>query len=108
MAGTIHKLILTVGFLSMFHAAYSAAQHHSYLRLNELEFTRLPFDIILQAITSLFMIMYAVLNLAGEFKEIRASADLDNKSWETFRNVPSFYTFCHRGQSLLYQNPVST
>ncbi|ERL86826.1 ER membrane protein complex subunit 5 [Dendroctonus ponderosae] len=94
-----HKLVLSLGFLSMFHAAYSAAQHRSYLRLNELDFTGLPSDIFLQALLSLLIIMYGVLNVAGNFKEIKASADLDSKSWETFRNIPSFYTFSHRGKS---------
>lgn len=40
--------------------------------------------------------MYGVLYVAGDFKEIKASAELENKSWETYRNVPSFYIFCHR------------
>lgn len=41
--------------------------------------------------------MYGVLNITGDFKEIKAAAELDNKSWETFRNIPSFYIFNHRG-----------
>ncbi|XP_050307614.1 ER membrane protein complex subunit 5 [Anthonomus grandis grandis] len=97
----LYKFILTLGFLSLFHSAYSAAQHRSYLRLNELEFRGLPLDISIQALISLFVIMFGVLNVAGNFKEIKASADLDNKSWETFRNVASFYTFCHRGRSVI-------
>lgn len=43
--------------------------------------------------------MYGVLYVAGDFKEIKASADLENKSWETFMNTPSFYTFNHRGKA---------
>lgn len=42
--------------------------------------------------------MYGVLQVAGDFKEIKASAELENRSWETFRNIPSFYTFSHRGK----------
>lgn len=88
----------------------------SYLRLNELDFTHLPLDvsssvtlycllrnqlqIIFQALISLFVIMYGVMHVAGDFKEIKASADLENKSWETFRNIPSFYIFNHRGRFL--------
>ncbi|XP_060517004.1 ER membrane protein complex subunit 5 [Cylas formicarius] len=100
MAVTVfHRLTLSLGFLSLFHSAYSAAQHRSYLRLNELEFTHLPPDIWIQALASFFIIIYGVLYVAGDFKEIKASADLDNKSWETFRNIPSFYTFSHRGKA---------
>jgi len=110
MSATVfHRLVLTAGFLSLFHAAYSSAQHRSYLRLNELEFTNLPFDIIIQGVVSLFVIMYGVLYIAGDFKEIKASAELENKSWETYRNIPSFYTFNHRGKafSMQYVQPNS-
>jgi len=95
----LHRFVLALGFLSLFHAAYSAAQHRSYLRINEQKFTHLPFDIIIQAITSLFVIMYGVLHIAGDFKEIKASADLENKTWDTYRNIPSFYMFNHRGKT---------
>uniref|UniRef100_A0A1B6K5K4 Membrane magnesium transporter n=1 Tax=Homalodisca liturata TaxID=320908 RepID=A0A1B6K5K4_9HEMI len=100
MATTFHKLIISIGFFSLLHAAYSAAQHRSYLRITEQQFTSLPFDIILQGIISLFATMYGVMAVAGDFKEIRATVDLEAKSWETLRNLPSFYVFNHRGKAL--------
>lgn len=100
MSSSVHKLIITVGFMSLLHAAYSAAQHRSYLRITEQQFTSLPFDIILQGIVSLFLTMYGVMAVAGDFKEIRATVDLEEKSWETLRNLPSFYVFNHRGRAL--------
>ena len=36
--------------------------------------------------------------MVGDFKEIRATIDLQAKSWETLSNVPSFYSFNHRGK----------
>ncbi len=45
------------------------------------------------------MAMVAVLKIAGEFKEIRASVELSQKSWENARNRPSFYGFNHRGKA---------
>lgn len=44
--------------------------------------------------------MYGVMHIAGDFKEIRAVVDLENKSWETLRNQPSFQIFNHRGRCL--------
>lgn len=44
--------------------------------------------------------MCGVLKIAGEFKEIKASADLKEKSWDSYKNQPSFYSFNHRGKSL--------
>lgn len=57
-------------------------------------------QIITQGIASLFVVMYSVMYIAGDFKEIRATVDLESKSWETLRNLPSFQVFNHRGRSL--------
>lgn len=53
-----------------------------------------------QGIVSLFVTMYGVMHIAGDFKEIRATVELENKSWETLGNIPSFYIFNHRGKAL--------
>lgn len=60
-------------------------------------------QILIQCIVSLFMAMYGVMYIAGDFKEIRAVVDLENKSWETLRNLPSFQVFNHRGRCLFPQ-----
>ncbi|XP_011306070.1 membrane magnesium transporter 1 [Fopius arisanus] len=99
-ATSTHKTLTALGFISILHAAYSAAQHRSYLRITEQEFTTLPVDILIQGILSLFLVMYGVLYIAGDFKEIRAVVDLENKSWENTRNLPSFQLFHHRGRCL--------
>nr|CAD7199164.1 unnamed protein product [Timema douglasi] len=72
----------------------------SYLRITEQEFVSLPVDILVQGIISLFLTMYGLMSISGEFKEIRATVDLETKSWETLRNIPSFYVFSHRGRAL--------
>ncbi|KOX78787.1 Membrane magnesium transporter 1 [Melipona quadrifasciata] len=121
-ATALHKFITFIGLMSILHTAYSAAQHRSYLRITEQEFIALPIDvriklclqkmaykiftkhekgyILIQGIISLFIVMYGVMYIAGDFKEIRAVVDLENKSWETLRNLPSFQIFNHRGKSL--------
>ncbi|XP_022820787.1 membrane magnesium transporter 1 [Spodoptera litura] len=100
MGSSVHKLIVTVGFLSLFHSAFSAAQHRSYLRITSQEFTTLPLDIVVQAVVSLFAVMWGVLNVAGNLREIPAAAELNTVKWETQRNLPSFYVFNHRGKAL--------
>uniref|UniRef100_A0A1B0EZD9 Membrane magnesium transporter n=1 Tax=Phlebotomus papatasi TaxID=29031 RepID=A0A1B0EZD9_PHLPP len=101
---SIHKFLLVVGFVSLIHAAYSAAQHRTYLRITEQEFNSLPFDIQLQAVLSLIVLVYSILQVVGDFREIRAAVDLQAKSWETLGNIPSFYMFNHRGKSLAAQH----
>lgn len=109
MSKFLHKVFLVVGFLSLFHAAFSAAQHRSFLRLNEEEFTGLPTDIVIQAIISLFIVTAMTVSLVGEFKEIRATVEMQKLTWENSYNNPSFYTFSHRGKvfSKHYRPPAT-
>ncbi|XP_034840458.1 ER membrane protein complex subunit 5 [Maniola hyperantus] len=102
MASSINKVIIIVGFISLFHSAFSAAQHRSYLRITSQEFTALPLDIIIQAVVSLFAVIWGVLNVSGKLREIPAANELNNIKWETQRNLPSFYTFNHRGRALAF------
>ena len=54
--------------------------------------------------------MLSVLNIAGDFKEIRASVEMSAKSWETVSNRPSFYVYNHRGKAFspFYEESIST
>lgn len=94
------KFIVIIGLVALAHAAYSAAQHRSYLRLTEQEFTQLPTDILLQSFAALVLTCYGIVRVVGKFKEIKAASDLHTKTWETVANRASFYTFNHRGKKL--------
>eukprot|EP00095_Tigriopus_kingsejongensis_P001732 snap_masked-scaffold514_size150699-processed-gene-0.9 protein:Tk01732 transcript:snap_masked-scaffold514_size150699-processed-gene-0.9-mRNA-1 annotation:"transmembrane protein 32-b precursor" len=83
----------------MFHAAYSVAEWRNYSRKTDQTSESLPLDIVIQTLVAFFLAMVSVLNIAGEFKEIRSAMELSQKSWEHSRNRPSFYTFNHRGKS---------
>lgn len=61
-----------------------------------------PFQIVIQAVVSLFAVMWGVLNVAGNLREIPAAAELNAIKWETQNNLPSFYIFNHRGKALSY------
>ncbi|GIY52588.1 membrane magnesium transporter [Caerostris extrusa] len=56
--------------------------------------------VIAQTILSLLLALWGVTVIAGEFKEIRAVTELENKTFEVIGNRPSFYTFSHRGKVL--------
>ena len=132
MASPIYKVFVAVGLLCILHAAYSAAQHRTYLRLTKTEFLALPLDIAIQVrelrscapyplasrwksfaiattqkflffsqcLVSLGVVAFGVINVAGELKEIRVTAELEKQSFETVWNNPSFYSFNHRGKAL--------
>jgi len=95
-----YKAFVILGLLSLAHAAYSAAQHRTYLRLTEQEFSMLPHDIFLQCVLGLLLTCWGVVNVAGNFKEIKASAEQDNKTWDMLSNRQGFNIFQHRGKAL--------
>lgn len=94
------NLIFVGRLLSNFVVQFLCVSDRSYLRITQQEFYALPLDIIIQGIFSLFVAMYGIMYIAGDFKEIRATTELENKSWETLRNLPSFYSFNHRGKAM--------
>jgi len=100
MGNSFDKAFVIAGLLALLHAAYSAAQHRAYLRLTEQEFTTLPTDILIQTLGGLVLTCYGIVKVVGEFREIKAAADLEKKTWGNVCNRPSFYTFQHRGKAL--------
>merc|ERR1719312_742261 len=53
----------------------------------------LPLDIVLQTFMFLIITMVGVTHIPGEFKEIRATVELEQQTWDNLRNRPSFYTW---------------
>ena len=92
-----YKAILFFGLVGLLHAAYSAAEWRGAARMMDVD-PMLPLDIVLQTILFLVVTMFGVIHIAGEFKEIRATVELEHQSWENLRNRPSFYTWSHRGR----------
>ncbi|KAG7518538.1 membrane magnesium transporter 1 [Solea senegalensis] len=74
------------------------------MRLTEKENETLPIDIVLQTLLSFVMTCYGIVHIAGEFKDMDASSELKNKTFDTLRNHPSFYLFNHRGR-VLFRSP---
>ncbi|XP_041035962.1 ER membrane protein complex subunit 5 [Carcharodon carcharias] len=106
MASSVWKGLVAVGLFALAHAAFSAAQHRSYMRLTEKENETLPIDIVLQTLLAFLITCYGIVHVAGEFKDMDATSELKNKTFETLRNHPSFYLFNHRGRVLF--SPAET
>ena len=103
MAFCADKWFVCLGFIALAHAGYSAAQYRAYLRLIEQEFAALPADILLQCLVGLVITCYGIVKVVGDFKEIKAIADLQQRTWETLSNRPAFYSFNHRGKAFSAQ-----
>ncbi|KAJ8396513.1 hypothetical protein AAFF_G00018190 [Aldrovandia affinis] len=104
MASSIWKGLVGIGLFALAHAAFSAAQHRSYMRLTEKENETLPIDIVLQTLLAFVVTCYGIVHIAGEFKDMDASSELKNKTFDTLGNHPSFYLFNHRGR-VLFRSP---
>ncbi|XP_069447774.1 ER membrane protein complex subunit 5 [Ovis canadensis] len=100
MAPSLWKGLVGIGLFTLAHAAFSAAQHRSYMRLTEKEDESLPIDIVLQTLLAFAVACYGIVHIAGEFKDMDATSELKNKTFDTLRNHPSFYVFNHRGRVL--------
>ncbi|KAK7090605.1 ER membrane protein complex subunit 5-like [Littorina saxatilis] len=94
------KYCVIFGLVALAHAAYSSAQHRTYLRLTEQDFTMLPLDILVQCLLGLLLTCYGVVQVAGSFKEIRASSEQENKTWDMLSNRGGFNIFNHRGKAM--------
>nr|XP_025036652.1 membrane magnesium transporter 1 [Pelodiscus sinensis] len=81
-----------------------AGGDRSYMRLTEKEDETLPIDIVLQTLLAFALTCYGIVHIAGEFKDMDATSELKNKTFDTLRNHPSFYVFNHRGR-VLFQSP---
>lgn len=120
------KLCRCVGVVSFLHAAFSAAQLGSYRRVVTPEasesfaigatsaplvsatsnagvavLSRLPIDIVVQALASMLLILVSIVATSGTLLEIRTLDEFNRKPRSTFDNLPSFYRFSHRGRILL-------
>uniref|UniRef100_A0A8C5V5A8 Membrane magnesium transporter n=1 Tax=Microcebus murinus TaxID=30608 RepID=A0A8C5V5A8_MICMU len=113
---SLWKGLVGIGLFALAHAAFSAAPHEemtesylrieqtvgdrSYMRLTEKEDESLPIDIVLQTLLAFAVTCYGIVHIAGEFKDMDATSELKNKTFDTLRNHPSFYVFNHRGRVL--------
>uniref|UniRef100_A0A8C2U2M9 Membrane magnesium transporter 1 n=1 Tax=Coturnix japonica TaxID=93934 RepID=A0A8C2U2M9_COTJA len=124
-AASLWKGLVGIGLFALAHAAFSAAHSgpggpggpdpcwtfralcvadRSYMRLTEKEDETLPIDIVLQTLLAFAVTCYGIVHIAGEFKDMDATSELKNKTFDTLRNHPSFYVFNHRGR-VLFQSP---
>ncbi|CAJ0585838.1 unnamed protein product, partial [Mesorhabditis spiculigera] len=100
MASSCDKIVTIVALLSLIHCAYSAAQHRFYLRLTEQPFSHLPYDIIVQTLLSLVVLIYGASRVAGSFQPIRADIQNRGKTWDGLGSCLSFAIFDHRARML--------
>lgn len=108
MAPSLWKGLVGIGLFVLVHAAFSTAQHRSYMRSTEKEDESLPIAIVLQTLLAFAVTFYGIVRIAGEFKDLDATSELKNKTFDTLRNHPSFYVFNHRVRVLFQPSDTVT
>uniref|UniRef100_A0A4W5MUZ1 Membrane magnesium transporter n=1 Tax=Hucho hucho TaxID=62062 RepID=A0A4W5MUZ1_9TELE len=86
MVSSFWRGVVGLGLFALAHAAFSAAQHRSYMRLTEKENETLPIDIVLQTLLAFVLAIYGIVHISGEFKDMDASSELKNKTEQTGSN----------------------
>ncbi|XP_062521948.1 ER membrane protein complex subunit 5-like [Corticium candelabrum] len=97
MAG---RFLIVIGVFLLLHAAFSATQHRSFLRLAARPFTTLPLDIVLQCLIAFVISCVGVVRSNIKFQEIKVTTEYVTRTFDTVGNCSSFYTFRHRGRVL--------
>ena len=57
---------------------------------SEKEDESLPIDIVLQTLLAFAVTCYGTVHIVGEFKDMDATSELKNKTFDTLRNHSSF------------------
>ncbi|CUT99654.1 magnesium transporter [Echinococcus multilocularis] len=72
------RCLVIFGLVTLVHAAYSAIQHRTYLKLTGVHFDYLPPDIFWQTIIGLAITIAGVIRVAGDFSLINTTTDPRN------------------------------
>jgi hypothetical protein len=98
MAG---RVLVCVGVFLLLHAAFSATQHRSFVKLAARPFTSLPLDVVLQCLIGFAISCVGVVRVTVCFREIKTTSEAIFRTFDTVANCRSFYSFRHRGRALL-------
>uniref|UniRef100_A0A8C8VN82 Membrane magnesium transporter 1 n=1 Tax=Pelusios castaneus TaxID=367368 RepID=A0A8C8VN82_9SAUR len=97
-------LLGDLGYSLCLCTAVIPAQSASFISL--FLFPILIRSIVLQTLLAFAVTCYGIVHIAGEFKDMDATSELKNKTFDTIRNHPSFYVFNHRGRVLFQSSDV--
>ncbi|KAI3386756.1 hypothetical protein SNEBB_004758 [Seison nebaliae] len=94
---------LIFGLTLIIHSAYSAARYRSYIRLTtestEDENQSLPYDILLEAIIGLIIVIYgSMASSFRQFKSLNIASEFKGKTWDSTGNRLNFAHFSHYNQ----------
>ncbi|TKY86182.1 hypothetical protein EX895_005007 [Sporisorium graminicola] len=100
---TAGRLLLAIGTLVFFHAAYSTYEHLSLrksLGLVGAEAKSMPIDITLETLVSFIVILVGIALTALPLKNVTWASEMRTKSIDEVDSRSNFAPLTHRGQIL--------
>lgn len=99
-----YRVVFILGICLLCHSAISAAQHRSFQRINRqvreagsvdgnAEEPKLPFDIVLETLSSMCLVLWCFVHMTVKLKDIRPESDYENRTNESLDFRPSFMVF---------------
>eukprot|EP00029_Vermamoeba_vermiformis_P008042 TRINITY_DN3655_c0_g1_i1.p1 TRINITY_DN3655_c0_g1~~TRINITY_DN3655_c0_g1_i1.p1 ORF type:complete len:116 (-),score=38.07 TRINITY_DN3655_c0_g1_i1:143-490(-) len=94
------KLITVLGAAILIHSGFLAFQHRLYLSSVEEPFTTLPLNITIEVLIGLVVSSWGVIGWSGQFKPIKMTTIMAQKTFDMFDNRPNFNVFNTRGRAV--------
>ncbi|KAJ1505606.1 hypothetical protein HMI54_015491 [Coelomomyces lativittatus] len=92
----LHRFITLFSFALLFHSAYSAFEHVTYLKSINRTNEPLPSDIVLETLLATFLCLFSVLLLTDPFKPISLASDFQDLPRAAYQFHPHFVYFPSR------------
>ncbi|KIS69610.1 uncharacterized protein UMAG_12094 [Mycosarcoma maydis] len=100
---TTGRLLLAIGTLVFFHAAYSTYEHLSLrksLGLAGAESNQMPIDITFETLVAFIVILIGIALTAAPLKNVTWASEMRTKSIDEVDSRSNFASLTHRGQIL--------
>ncbi|RKP23550.1 membrane magnesium transporter-domain-containing protein [Syncephalis pseudoplumigaleata] len=93
-------LLCSVGMVLLTHAGYSTYEHLSYLKAVARSADGLSFDIIVECLAGMLVLMIGVTLVSGPLREALLEEAMATQTVEEVESRPSFVTFHGRSRVL--------
>lgn len=94
----VHKLGAVAGFIVLAHACYVTISYRNDLKIEGVDFTSVPFAVVIECVIGAAACAWGALGFAGEFLPIKAQPR--ELPPVTMERMNDFMIFAHRGKAL--------
>ncbi|KDQ19632.1 hypothetical protein BOTBODRAFT_28199 [Botryobasidium botryosum FD-172 SS1] len=100
MPSVLGRSLLALSTLILFHAAYSAYEHLTFLKAINRPDESLPKDIVFESLLALLLFTFGAVFNAPPLKEITWASEMSKRSIDEMDSRLGFMSVNHRGKML--------